>query len=152
MVGRKRRPRPAGQIEHLDRVFDAKTDIEDFAAERFGALKTGDWGIRRYLVPPDSRPVFVVLRASDEVQFKGRRVPFHNQLDDITRAMAYRPVKRCVAAVFWDCESARDFRGTGTARRAIERQGFATGLAEAGSPARPCEEIWFWHSDRQARG
>jgi hypothetical protein len=149
----RRRPLPLGQIEHLARPFDRSLDVEAFAAQRFHDLKTGQWGIRRYRpTSPPRRPLFVVLRGSDDVLFKGKRVPFANQLDDIARMVASRANGREVLAIFWDCESASDFREVRRKRQAIERQAFSACLTEAGAPDHPCAEIWVWKSDRLARG
>jgi hypothetical protein len=152
-MARRRRPLPPGQIEHLARPFDRALDVEAFAAQRFHDLKTGEWGIRRYLpASPPRRPLFVVLRGSDDVLFKGKRVPFANQLDDIAKLVAARANGREVVAIFWDCESASDFREVRRKRQAIERQAFSACLTEAGEPEHPCAEIWVWKSDRLARG
>lgn len=152
-MARRRRPLPVGQIEHLRRPFDRALDVEAFAAPRFHELKTGEWGIRRYRpAAPPKRPLFVVLRGSDDVLFKGKRVPFANQLDDIARLAEARANGREVVAIFWDCESASDFREVRRKRQAIERHAFATCLGEAGCAERPCAEVWVWRSDRLARG
>jgi hypothetical protein len=152
-MGRKPRALPVGQLEYLERPFDRALDVEAFAAERFHDLKTGQWGIRRYRTTPGcNRPLFVVLRASDDILLKGKRVPFANQLEDIARTVATRANGRGVVAIFWDCESGSDFRGIGVRKRAIGRAAFEASHAEAASAERPCAELWVWRSDRLARG
>ena len=143
-----------GRLERFSRPFALATDLADFKSPAFQSLRTGDWGVRYYQSAPARDPAdhHVGLdRVSSGGQTEGDLIPFHNQVEAITEQLARRFPGACLAAIYWDCQTAIEVHYD---RQGVpyfpHREGLTRAIQDGWQQRYGA--LWWWKNSRAIRG
>lgn len=143
-----------GRLERFSRPFALADDLADFKSPAFQSLRTGEWGVRYYQPPAGADPAdhhVGLVRVSSGGQTEGDLIPFHNQVEAITEQLGRRFPGACLAAIYWDCQTAIEVHYD---RQGVpyfpHREGLTRAIQDGWQQRYGA--LWWWKNSRAIRG